>query len=207
MTWLHLLNVHFIYVKYSSFKLDRNKVKPTSKLLTNWVRCSNIRRQREDGLQRRQSQRIFISHELKVYFIAARFTAGDLSAFAQLRTNLNIVVSTSHLDTTILKSPFNLLHRSGELIQPELALSFSIRFPFTSLSVFSGLWGPEVARSGCDVPQHPSITQNRLYSDAGRGEICVICSQMPPSLSMPAAGVVIGMWTKMAPLCLIKLLH
>lgn len=76
--------------------------------------------------------------------------------------------------------------------------------PFALLSVISGLKGPEVAQFGCDIPPHPSITPKRLYSDSGRGEICVICSQMACPLSMPAAGVVTGMGTKMASLCLIK---
>ncbi|KAF6726575.1 Vascular endothelial growth factor A [Oryzias melastigma] len=71
-------------------------------------------------------------------------------------------------------------------------------------SIISGLKGPEVAQFGCDIPPHPSITPKRLYSDSGRGEICVICSQMACPLSMPAAGVVTGMGTKMASLCLIK---
>lgn len=81
---------------------------------------------------------------------------------------------------------------------------FFMSFPFALLSVISGLKGPEVAPFGCDIPPHPSITPKRLYSDSGRGEICVICSQMACPLSMPAAGVVTGMGTKMAPLCLIK---
>lgn len=92
-------------------------------------------------------------------------------------------------------------------VRPFFLNAFVTNFPFTLLSVVSGPWGPEVARLGCDDPRHPSITQNRLYSDSGRGEICVICSQMLCPLSMPVAGVVIEIRTKMAPLCLIKWLH
>lgn len=64
--------------------------------------------------------------------------------------------------------------------------------------------GPEVAQLWCDVSLHPSIIQNRLCSNFGRGEICVICLQILPPLSLPATGVVTGTGTKMSPLCLIK---
>lgn len=54
--------------------------------------------------------------------------------------------------------------------------------------------GPRGVRGGSVLgvmsPHNPSITSNGLYSSSSRGEICVICSRMPPSLSVPAAGVV-----------------
>lgn len=51
-----------------------------------------------------------------------------------------------------------------------------------SLFCQSSLWsrsGP----TGCDVLQYPSVTQSRLYSGSGRGEICVICPLVPPLCS------------------------